>query len=372
MFDINLGNITPSNLFRHVGQKDYVLSIIFKPDSELFKSLGSFISAKLVYSKNERTNFENNDDSYIDTYSNGIIKIDIFSNDLSVNDKMKYKLDGIKCTEIHKILFTPYTTNTEPNEEGVKEVPNIINIPYESQSKLEYENMFSGLYSRLINKNEPLLYDEKMEYIGITSAFHDGRTSSKLLSILNVTLEEVQKNSIFWKGYYEAKEKISGLNDTEKQDYEDHKTAIHYKKLKIFLTELLKGGKILDDSAQLNDKMNLILKEIEKFKTTRFGFRSPVIYMNLDSYLHIILRHIPDTKITANNLLKSNIPYRLKDLKMLVEKILSILDDEIVDHYKTKKELKFFRSGERAVYFNGDYFSIDIDIDGRIITFYKN
>ena len=107
MFDINLGNITPSNLFRHVGQKDYVLTIIFKPASELFKTLGSFVSAKLVYSKNERTNFENNDDSYIDTYSNGIIKIDIISNDLSVNDKMKYKLDGIKCTEIHKILFTP-------------------------------------------------------------------------------------------------------------------------------------------------------------------------------------------------------------------------------------------------------------------------
>lgn len=363
--------ITPAKLYRAIGKYDSVFTIIFNPESELIKNFGPHLTATLVYSKDEREKFEINDDDFIDNYSNGIIKINISLPDLNLEQKLKYQLDGINCSEINRILYSPFPYEIEIGHNGTKEIPNIIKIPYESKDKLDHENLFLGLYSRLINRDEPLLYDEKMEYIGIDSAFHDGRTSSELLGRLNLSKEEIEANSIFWISYYETKEKMSFLTFVEKKDYQNHKDVIWYKKLNIFFRELLKGGKIKADNFIL-EKLDIILKELNKFRTSRFGFGKPVIYWDLESYLHIILRHIKETKISPNSQGKTEIPYRMMDLKTLIQKILDLIDEEIEEHFKANINKKFYRSGKRAIYFNKDYYSIDIDVDGKIISFYKN
>jgi hypothetical protein len=363
--------ITPAKLYRNIGKYDSVFTIIFKSESELRKILGQHITATLCYSKDEREKFEKRDDAFIDKNSNGIIKINIVMPELNVNQKIKYTLDGINCSEIDRILYSPIPYESESSESSIKEVPNIIKIPYESKNKFDYENLFLGLYSRLINSDEILLYDEKVEYVGIDTAFHNGKTSSELLKKLNLTQQEIQKNSIFWISYYSTKEKISLLTLEEKKDYQNHKDIIWYKKLKTFFNEIIKSGKIADDKF-FSEKSDLILKEINKFKTSRFGFGNPLIYWDLESYLHIILRHIRETKIGSANQHKTEIPYRLDDLKTLIQKLLDLINEELEEHFKTNLNIKFYRSGKRAIYFNKDYYSIDIDVDGKIISFYRN
>ena len=345
--------ITPAILYRGIGKFDSVFSIIFHNKSELTKELGPYINAILVYSKKDREAYEKNQDNFINNSSKGIIKIKILNPALNVKQKLKYELDGIKCSEIYKILYSPFPYDNLIEERDIKEVPNVIRIPYESKNKYDYENMFLGLYSRLINQGEQLVYDEKIEYIGIDSALHNVKTSSNLLNKLNLSIEEVQNNSIFWTSYYGTKEKISFLTEFEKKDLQNHKDAIWYKKLNLFFQELLQGGKIIEDEF-LKEKIDLIFKEIEKFKTSRFDFGNPVIYWDLESYLHIILRHIKETKISEANKPKTEIPYIISDLKSLIDKILDLLEEEIERHFKVNKGKKFFRSGNRAVYFNRD------------------
>jgi len=62
----------------------------------------------------------------------------------------------------------------------------------------------------------------------------------------------------------------------------------------------------------------------------------------------------------------------MNDLKTLIQKLLDLIEEEIEEHFRINKNKKFYRSGKRAIYFNKDYYSLDIDTDGKIISFYKN
>ena len=84
------------------------------------------------------------------------------------------------------------------------------------------------------------------------------------------------------------------------------------------------------------------------------------------------MRHLKNTQIGKNFISKSTITYKFNDLKTVIEKILDLLDEEIKYHFVQKPNIKFTRHGNMSVYFNGDYYTIDIEPDGRISTFYKN
>lgn len=363
--------ITPAYLYRIIGKNDSIFTIFFNQDSELIKNLCEYIIVSLDYSKDEREKFESNNDEYINNYSKGIIRINIITPDLSTEEKIKYKLDGINCSEIDRVLYFPQFYKQEFNENEIKEVPNIIKIPFISKDKYDYENFTIALYSKIINHNEGILYDEKLEYLGILTAFKERKINTKLLERLQISLEELKTNPIFWIGYYKTKEKLSDLTLQEKLNLQNYKFDSWIEKNTIFLQQLLDCGFFKDKENFDEEKINFIVKEIEDFKTSRFGFGDPLIYWDLKSYLHIILGHIKESKLGLNNKDNSEIPYKITDLKTLIGKILDQIEDDIEHHFKTKSNKKFHRGGNRAIYFNNDYFSIDIEIDGRLSSFYK-
>lgn len=363
-------DITPAVLYRLLGKNDQPLTICFKTESKFAKELSPNIVATLDYTQKERKLFDSNDDAFINTYSKDIIKVNILDPVIDIDRIMKYKLDGIKLSEIDKVLYFPLMSNQEKQEFSIKSVPNIIKISYEPKGKYDYENLFLRLCSRLIAENKPLLYNEKMEYLGIQAAFHDKKMSSTLLKILGITLDELTKNPLFWVSYYKTKEVAEALSDEENQSYTDYKAIIWYDKLILLAKEITKAGK-LENNDNTNEKIRIIGKEIENFKVERLNI-DPLIYWDLESYLHIVLRHFKETKIGMNNQVKTEIPYKLEDLRALIEKIIYDNMEEIEHHFNKKNSKKFFRSGPRAIYFNQDYYSIDIEPDGRIKAFYKN
>lgn len=355
-----------------IGAKDYVFTMIFENDSELKKKLGAYSSAKLYYTKKEREKFNSLNDQKIDEICNNNIRVEVINSQLSTEDKISFQLDGLDCSEINHIIYLPYSRDDEIDSDGLKSIPKI-QIPYESKSKLEYENIFVGFYSRLISKNIKLLYEEQMEYIGLDFAFNDGKSRSELLKIFGVDPNDIQKDYFMRVAYYKAKEKIQGLNEVEKEDLKNYEDALWYKKVTAFLKELIKSGKLTDEVQDYQEKVGKIFTELKKFKTTRlFGFREPLIYMSVESYLHIIMRHFRDTKLGDNNISKSEIPYKIDDLKYLIENVIEKISDELTDHFKKNENGKFYRTGNRAVYYKGDYYSIDIDASGELISFYKN
>ena len=50
---------------------------------------------------------------------------------------------------------------------------------------------------------------------------------------------------------------------------------------------------------------------------------------------------------------------------------MGALNEEYQAYKEQHPEGRFFRSGEMAYYYNGDYYHVNVDADGRISTFYK-
>ena len=60
-----------------------------------------------------------------------------------------------------------------------------------------------------------------------------------------------------------------------------------------------------------------------------------------------------------------------KDLKATMDIVLGSLNDEYQTYKEEHPNNRFFRKGNMAYYYNGDYYDVDILPDGQIGSFYK-
>lgn len=96
------------------------------------------------------------------------------------------------------------------------------------------------------------------------------------------------------------------------------------------------------------------------------------IYIDLDGYLHIYMRHVEEMKVNSHFEHKDNFQWNEDDVFMVMEKIIQKINDEIQSFFESNIDQKYSRYGEQSVYFEGDYYTFHIDSNGRIIAFYKN
>jgi len=362
-------NITPINLYRIIGRENYHLTIFLKDTSKLREVFPSIISGSLFYTQDERKSFENNIDILKES---SIIKIASSMHKLSAEQIKKLKYKGISCSEIDVVGFIPLSSDTKEDDKGIKKIPNIIEIPYKQKYKYEYEGIILHLYSRLLLRDEPLLDEELYEFIGIMLAMNDSSIPAKYLEKIKLTISGIENNPKIGYYYLLTKSKKTELDENEKQRLKDLDAEFFLEKLFVLSSELKKASSNLSDLSKYSDQFDKIMEEIKRFKTHRFGFRKPVIYWDIESYLHIILRHLNETQVGEHFIDRSTIPYKFDDLKILLGKILDTLDKEIQDHFIKNPNQKFTRHGKMSVFFNNDYYTIDIEPDGRISTFYKN
>ena len=81
------------------------------------------------------------------------------------------------------------------------------------------------------------------------------------------------------------------------------------------------------------------------------------------------MRHINDYQI-GHFKEKTSFPYKAQDLEMLIEQVIGRVRDEYEEHTKTRPTSNFTRVGSMAVHFNGDYYHIRIEPDGRLTQFH--
>ncbi len=66
------------------------------------------------------------------------------------------------------------------------------------------------------------------------------------------------------------------------------------------------------------------------------------IYWDIDSYIHIVMRHIKHYQFgTAKS--KSSLPYKVQDLETLIEQVLRCVKEEYKAHCSVNPESNFTR-----------------------------
>jgi hypothetical protein len=68
---------------------------------------------------------------------------------------------------------------------------------------------------------------------------------------------------------------------------------------------------------------------------------------------------------------KTRFQYLIDDILDLIPRVLDVVEEEIQRHFVETPEQNFKRHGEMSVYYNGDYYAIDINPSGLLMTFYK-
>ncbi len=94
------------------------------------------------------------------------------------------------------------------------------------------------------------------------------------------------------------------------------------------------------------------------------------VYWDFRTFLHIYLRHCVELQLGNTFEGKTPFSYNKKDIRKLLLIAIKQLDPRIQE--KLSQGLDFRVYGEKALYFNGNYYSLRIEPSGRLDSFYPN
>ena len=113
------------------------------------------------------------------------------------------------------------------------------------------------------------------------------------------------------------------------------------------------------------------MSSLSEFEPSILLYGKRQIFWDVASYLHIVLRHVRQLQI-GHFKHKTPFPYKCEDVQNLIEKVLGTIEGEIKRHFEEKLGRDFKKVGRMSVLFNGDYYCLQIDKDGRLVTLYVN
>ena len=297
------------------------------------------------------------------------IRIDSPCRELNEEKKGDLKYRGITVEDIASISFLTYKRESEIYETGEKKVPDIIEIEVDC-SDFDADVLNQNYLVSKLNSGTKLVQYEKEQLIGITLAFNNGRIDSRVLKEFCFTEEDLKTNLNIWINLYKVKERRKQLTEVDKKNYAEVKGILSLDRFNKILKEFTNAGIAGSLKDSESENLKKIFVAVEDFSPSILMHGKRQIYWDIDSYIHIALRHLKDYQI-GHFKLKTKFSYRTEDIKSLIEKVLQRIESEIEDYFSSEKTVDFIRHGKMAVYCNGDHYHLRINKDGRIIQFHQ-
>jgi len=355
------------DLYELVGKNQFMVTFNLRKGSESFNEYGGSILGVIYY---DRKSLDALEESNVSEREVAITKIRVDSPHIELTEEKRgdLKYSGINVDDIESISFLPYKRETEAYETGEKKIPDIIEIEVDS-SGVDVDVINQNYLVSKHNSGTTLIQYEKEQLIGITLAFNNGRIDSRILNEFGFTEDDLKANLNIWMSLYKVKERRNQLIDVDKKNYGEIRNILSLEKF----TKVLKELGAAEMPRSWSDSESLILKKIfksvEEFSPSILMHGEKQVYWDLDSYIHIALRHLKDHQLGSFSL-KTPFPYRSNDLKSLIEKVLSRIEEEIRQYLISSPESDFTRHGKMAVFYNGDHYNLRINPEGRLTQFH--
>ena len=138
-----------------------------------------------------------------------------------------------------------------------------------------------------------------------------------------------------------------------------------------FLGEIKKSGVSSKGLLGNEPVIRTILSSLSRFEPDILLYGKKQVYWDIDSYLHITMRHVKQLQL-GHFKDRTPFPYRFEDLETLIHQVLGTIEHEIERHFSEKPGKNFLRLGKMSVFFNGDYYCLQINKEGRLVTLYVN
>jgi hypothetical protein len=354
------------DLHEMIGRTGYMTSFQFRSASGTSLIYGQVITGTLFNSFNT-LNFLEGAEPSTSLPDLSILRIDSPDRFLSIEQKKSLKYQGVSINDLEKISYFSYSRAIERHASGEKKIPNVVEIEADF-SDIDESNLLINYLVAKNNSGCELVHFEKEELIGTLLGKH-GCIDRRLLEHLRLTLEDVKININIGLARLKAKSKHHHLTEDDEKEKVDLLFIKRAETIMAVAAEMEKAKLSKTMLPTVEEALRAIVKSANEFRPGILLHGKKQIFWDLRSYLHIAMRHLSDFQLGKFEE-KTVLPYRPKDLSALIEKVLSRIADEIELHFKTEKS-PFRRRGGMAVFFNGDYFSLIIDSDGRIEQFHS-
>lgn len=352
------------DLYEIVGKSEFMTTFELRKGSQSHCEFGESVLGIIFY---DRKAIDSLEASFLtgQEIQEKRIRIDSPERKLSEAKKGDLKYKGINVEDIETLSFLKYNKESEKHETGEKKVPDIIEI----------EVNCCGLDADILNQNYlvskhnsgvKLAHYEKEQLIGITLAFNNGSIDYRVLAEFGFTEEDLKNNLIIWLSLYKVKERRSLLSEVDKFNYSEIKSILAMERFNKITKELIHVG--INDRFEDSDKSVLksIFEAVEAFSSSILLHGKNQVYWDIDSYIHISLRHLKDYQIGGFKQ-KTPFPYKANNLKALIEKVLYKVESEIEMYLASSPTIDFKRHGKMAVSYNGDHYHVTINPEGRLV-----
>lgn len=356
------------DLYELVGNQQFMTTFNFRDGSEASGQYGESVTGVIYYDSETLQKLKSAISDDIDLTKLRIDTPDAV-NDLSEENRqsLKYEYGGIKVADIQYISFLSYQRETERHDTGEKKIPNVIEIPVDCDG-IDPDVLCHSYLVKKNNDEVELIQFEKEQLIGITLAIRDGIINSRILNHFGFDKDSAASNMNIRYHWYKVKERRGTLSEDQKKQLSEIQNIRDMDGIIALGKELIACGVNEQELVGRTDTLQELANSVTSFKPSILLHGKKQVYWDLDSYVHIVMRHVKDYQLGKYKE-KTPFPYKVEDLKMLIEKVLGRIENEYKLHASQKPNSVFLRQGTRAVAFNGDHYDVRISSDGRLMQF---
>lgn len=354
-------------IYEYAGAKDCIATLTLNQESA--KLYGESLTVVFAYYPKERIALEK-DRTALNDISNVKAKELLGKLDGSLYDRLLK--NGIPAKDIVEMLVGPYSEENNTYASPLLRKPKVLEIPIEGEDNGKDIYFMYGALCHFIADGIGLTPEEHNEYLAYKIVLEREKLTDK-------EREEIfdkngaivnQEVGYFWLLWKKKAGKLTEKNKTDLMHLSQNRIANRFGLADKGLQNM--GLSFEKLAKTYPEKAALLFSKIINFHEYRYNVVGKhLLYMSFESFLHIYLRHVKE--LTVENQFGERSKFQLaeKDLKATMDIVLGALNDEYQTYKDEHPNSRFFRKGNMAYYYNGDYYDVDILPDGQIGSFYK-
>ena len=360
---------TIEKIYKIVGRFDYVATLTLKKNSEAFKKYGDTLTVQFMYDQFEREKLDKlieQDESS----TNGKVKAKEIIFQLSDEENKQLQKEGINSQDITDIMYFASPKNTFHDKEKRKIQKHI--IEFKPLPKGGDYGWIMGFYERLVKENVGLCPQEKNLYLAGRLLFDSENLSENEKSEIYDADEHIKKDIEL--ELLTMKKKIEIIEENESiklSELQKKKFSTRNNALDTYLK--LAGSSLMKLTKENAEQAALMLTKVQRFNERRLNVAGKYpIFIDVDSFLHIYLRHVEEFKVNQHFENKDNFQWDIDDVFSVMQTVIQEIEDDYQKFREAKPNTKYSKYGAQSQYYQGDYYTFHIEPTGRVSTFHKN
>ena len=360
---------TIEEIYCLVGKEDHVAVLTFKHESDAFAKYGSSITVVFVYTQSEREEMDRL--IQVEKFSKkGWVKAKSLDSNLEQSKADLLLSEGVYSEDIAEIFFLNSPKENTFHSKERREMTKI-EIPFKSLPKGGDFDWMYGFSKRLVSEGIGQCPKERSFYLAGKLYYEpENLTNEEFSDVFNSGVLNEQIEWEFLKIKYDREE----ISDEEKgrlAELSDKKIEKDITILDKYLKQAGSGlKKLINENREQAVKLLVKVSHFQE-RTLNISAKYPV-YIDLEGYLHIYMRHVEEFQINQHFEHKDNFQWDENDILIVMGKVIQQIDSEYQEFRDVKPDQRFSKYGGQSAYFAGDYYTLHIELNGRISTFHKN